>query len=138
MDNAEHVKSPSAMTPQERKTRWPNFSDQELACSCCGKFSPSEQFSKLMDDAQAFRTASEKPLPVNSAYRCNMYAIERKKATPGAHATAACDFGVSGEDAIQLLTFFLNRGYVGIGVHQKGNKRYIHVDRRKTPAIWTY
>jgi len=132
------LKSPNEMTTQERLARWPNFSDRELACRCCGTFSPSEAFTALMDDAQAFRNESGKPLPINSGYRCVQHAIENKKAKPGMHTEAACDFGVFGEDALRLLQFFLNKGYVGVGIHQKGDKRYIHIDRRTTPALWNY
>jgi len=130
--------SPRHMTPQERLARWPNFSDRELACRCCGEFSPSTEFTKLMDDAQAFRTESATPLFITSGYRCTHHPIENEKAQPGMHTHAACDFGVTGEQAITLLQFFLNKGYVGIGINQKGDKRYIHIDRRATPAIWSY
>jgi len=126
------------MTPQERLARWPNFNDHEMACRCCGEFSPSTEFTALMDDAQAFRNESGKPLPINSGYRCTQHTIEKKKAQPGLHSYAACDFGVTGEDALRLLQFFLNRGYVGIGINQKGNTRYIHIDRRTEPAMWSY
>ncbi|WP_421133128.1 D-Ala-D-Ala carboxypeptidase family metallohydrolase [Alteromonas sp. A079] len=132
------LKSPRQMTTSERKARWPDFSDHELACQCCGAFSPSNAFTLLMDDAQAFRLESGKPLPINSGYRCTQHTIEKKKAQPGSHSYAACDFGVTGEDALRLLQFFLNRGYVGIGINQKGDKRYIHIDRRTTPALWSY
>lgn len=130
--------SPSTMTAQERVTRWPNFTDSEMACSCCGELSPSVEFSQLMDHAQAFRTTSNKPLVISSGYRCAAHSIEAAKASPGPHSRAACDFAVQGEHAIELLQFFLQLGYVGIGVHQKGDKRYIHIDTRDTPALWTY
>lgn len=132
------LKSPQHMTTQERRARWPNFSDSELACRCCGEFSSSIAFTKLIDDAQAFRSESGKPLPITSGYRCAHHPIESQKATPGMHTQAACDFAVVGDDALKLLQFFLNKGYVGIGINQKGNARYIHIDRRTEPAIWSY
>lgn len=132
------LKSPRQMTTSERQARWPNFSDHEIACQCCGAFSPSQEFTALMDDAQTFRNESGKPLPINSGYRCAHHGIETKKATPGMHTQAACDFAVAGDDALKLLQFFLNKGYVGIGINQKGNARYIHIDRRTEPAMWSY
>lgn len=132
------MKSPAEMTPAERMERWPNFTDEEIACSCCGFFSPSPQFSLLMDDAQVFRTVEKQPVPITSGYRCRRHPIEAKKSSPGEHTIAACDFGVVGQLAVKLMHFFLDRGYVGIGVQQKGNARFIHIDRRRVPAIWSY
>lgn len=132
------MKSPQEMTQAERKERWPDFADSEMACTCCGTFSPSPSFSLLMDDAQTFRTTSGKPLPINSGYRCPQHSVEAKKKSPGEHSIAACDFGVQGEHAVKLLHFFLDRGYVGVGINQKGNSRYVHIDRRRVPAIWSY
>lgn len=131
------MKSPQEMTQAERLERWPNFTDSEMACSCCNTFSPSPQFSLLMDDAQTHRTSSGLPLPINSGYRCPQHPIEAKKKSPGEHSIAACDFGVQGEPAIRLLHFFLDRGYVGFGVYQSGNTRYLHVDRRRVSALWS-
>ncbi len=132
------IKSPAEMSPEERKQRWKNFTDDEISCSHCGKHSPSPQFTLLLDDAQTFRTSSGHPLPITSGYRCPRHPIEAKKNKPGWHSVAALDFGVTGELAIKLMHFFLDRGYKGVGVNQKGSARFIHVDRRTRYGLWSY
>jgi uncharacterized protein YcbK (DUF882 family) len=58
---------------------------------------------------------------------------------PGMHTTGlAADIGVSGAEAVQVLRLALEAGFKGIGVQQKGNGRFIHVDMRETPTVWSY
>jgi DNA-binding NarL/FixJ family response regulator len=43
-------------------------------------------------------------MKITSGYRCPKHPIEAKKAAPGAHSTGlACDIGVSGSEAHQVL-----------------------------------
>lgn len=121
------------------RTSWPNFSEDELACSCCGALNRNPEFETLMDDVQLFREQTGKAVPITSGYRCTHHPIEAKKKNPGQHTVAAVDLGLVGADAIAALKFFLELGYVGIGVKQKkGSGRFVHVDCRRTPALWSY
>jgi len=85
------------------------------------------------------------PMVVNSAYRCPNHPIEARKARPGAHASGrAVDIAVRGEDAYKLLLVALGHGFTGIGVNQKGDSRFIHLDDlteedgKYRPTIWSY
>ena len=44
-----------------------NFSESELACSCCGK---NEMTQETVDALQALRESIGRPLRLSSAYRC--------------------------------------------------------------------
>jgi len=82
---------------------------------------------------------------VTSGYRAPEHPIEAKKASPGAHATGrAVDIGVRGDRALKLIEVALKHGMTGIGVKQKGDSRFIHLDdldgddRFPRPTIWSY
>ena len=81
-------------------------------------------------------------MKITSGYRCPKHPIEAKKATPGAHSTGlACDIGVSGSEAHQVLSLAMELGFTGIGVQQKGTGRFIHVDLtvgQNRPTVWSY
>ena len=44
-----------------------NFSESELACSCCGK---NEMTQETVDALQGLRESLGRPLKLSSAYRC--------------------------------------------------------------------
>ena len=119
---------------------WPNFTREEFACRCgCGK---NEIHDKTIDLVQSIRTAVGEPLSITSGYRCPNHPIEAKKATPGTHAQGlAADIGVSHGTARKVLEVALSLPQTqGIGVNQKGNGRFIHVDigPARNELIWTY
>ena len=115
---------------------YPNFSEAEFRCSHCGKQAMRPEFlSKL----QALRNAYKRPMAVTSGYRCPDHPIEKVKATPGMHTTGlACDIGVQGADAHEVLRLAMQMGFTGIGVQQKGTGRFIHLDTRPAPTVWSY
>ena len=86
------------------------------------------------------------PLPVTSAYRCVEHPIEARKIEQGrprgAHTYGkALDLAVTGERALKLIEVSLRHGAKRIGVNQKGNGRFIHVDfcdELPNPALWSY
>jgi uncharacterized protein YcbK (DUF882 family) len=118
-------------------SRYPNFKRDEFTCRCgCGR---NEMKPEFLERLQALRAAYGKPLHVTSGYRCPQHPVEAAKAQPGMHATGlAADIGVSGAEAVQVLRLALEAGFKGIGVQQKGNGRFIHVDMRETPTVWSY
>jgi uncharacterized protein YcbK (DUF882 family) len=114
-----------------------HFRKDEFTCKCgCGR---SDMRPGFMGRLQALRLAYGKPMIITSGYRCPDHPVEKAKATPGAHSEGiAADIGVSGADALLLLRLALEANFQGIGVQQKGNGRFIHLDTREHPAIWSY
>jgi zinc D-Ala-D-Ala carboxypeptidase len=119
--------------------KYPNFSAKEFDCSHCGK---NEMRADFMERLQALRNAYGKPMRITSGYRCPEHPIEAKKAKPGSHASGcACDVGIDGPDAHQILSIALQLGFTGIGVQQKGSGRFIHLDTLTSglrPTVWSY
>lgn len=122
-------------------SRWPNFSPEEFRCKHTGKL---HMHAGFMDRLQRLRSEYGKPMRITSGYRAPEHPIEAAKAKPGAHSTGrACDIGVQGADAVELLRIALQLGFTGIGVQQKGTARFIHLDdlpdgEFPRPAIWSY
>jgi zinc D-Ala-D-Ala carboxypeptidase len=81
------------------------------------------------------------PMRISSGYRCAKHPLEAKKARPGAHASGhAADVAVRGEEAHRLLKIALEVGFTGIGVQQKGEGRFIHLDDLDNdlrPTVWS-
>ncbi len=101
--------------------------------------------SEFMEKLTNLRADWGQPMTVTSAYRCPNHPIEAKKAKPGTHSTGrAVDIAVQGNDAYALLCAALGHGFTGIGVQQKGNGRFLHLDNLKEgegwtrPTIWSY
>jgi zinc D-Ala-D-Ala carboxypeptidase len=116
-----------------------NFSDDELKCQHCGALNPHGAFKVFMDRIQQLRERYGKPLRVTSGYRCEDHPIEAKKAEAGMHSYAAIDLGVAGKDAYDIVKMAFELGFTGVGVSQrKGIPRFIHLDDREYPAIWSY
>ena len=115
---------------------YPNFTEAEFRCRHCGRQQMQPEF---MEKLQALRHQYGKPLRVTSGYRCPDHPIEKAKAHPGMHATGlAADLGVQDGDAVDLLRLALGLGFTGIGVQQKGAGRFLHLDLRREPTIWSY
>lgn len=114
------------------------FSEDELKCQHCGKYKFDEGVLKILN---AIRREFG-PMPVNSGYRCVDHPIEAKKQQPGAHCTGkAVDIGVSRGDAYKLIEVALAHGCPRIGVNQKGEGRFVHLDwdyDRPYPTVWSY
>ncbi len=128
------------------RTSWPNFSEKELKCSCCGKTNPNPEFVELMDKVQQLRDQLGFGLAVSSAYRCENHPIEAEKIakgkTGGEHTRAAIDLKVSYNNSYKLLEEALRMRFTGIGINQKGEtyQRFIHLDLRpqEQATVWSY
>jgi uncharacterized protein YcbK (DUF882 family) len=95
----------------------------------------------FMHRLQGLRNRFNKPMTITSGYRCPEHPIEAAKASPGAHTTGkAADVAVQGADAHRLLSISLELNFTGIGVQQKGDKRFLHLDTltEQRPTIWSY
>ena len=121
---------------------WKNFKLEEFACKHCGK---NEINHKLIDKLQLLRDDLGFPLVISSGYRCSEHPIEANKSKPGTHALGlAVDIAVSHEKALEVLYKGIAHGFTGIGVNQKGEGRFIHLDIAKVedyrprPHLWSY
>ena len=118
------------------------FTELELRCTCCQKDGINLEF---MEKIENLREALSFPFIVTSGYRCPEHPIEAVKASVGAHTTGrAIDISVRGEEAYRLIKGDLNIGFKGIGVNQKGDSRFVHIDdiqnspERPRPWVWSY
>jgi zinc D-Ala-D-Ala carboxypeptidase len=115
---------------------WKYFTRAEMACKHTGK---CEMDPGFMSRLETLRERFGAPLVVTSGYRDPSHPEEAKKAEPGTHAQGiAVDLAVRGADAVRLLELALPLGFRGIGVQQKGQTRFLHLDTRQTPAMWSY
>ena len=128
----------------------PYFSKEEMRCQHTGLDGMDAEF---MSQLTELRAAYAKPMVVTSAYRHPTHPIEAKKVEKhglgkgGSHTTGrAVDIAVDRGDAWELLHLALAMGFTGIGVQQKGNGRFLHIDniqpdefeRFLRPTVWSY
>jgi len=108
---------------------WKNFTKDEFACRCgCGS-------NQIRDEIIA--------LVVSSGFRCSEHPVEKNKTKPGTgtHCRGiAADLAVSHRQAKEVLAVALALDLGGVGVHQKGDGRFIHidVDPERQSLLWTY
>ena len=123
--------------------RWDNFTEDEMRCKGSGESGIDEAF---MDRLQGVRIEYDRPITITSGYRSPDYNAQVSgTGRTGPHTTGkACDISIRGEDCHRLLTIALSHGVTGIGLKQKGNGRFMHLDdlpvapNRPRPWVWTY
>ena len=119
---------------------WKNFTRDEFACKCgCGT---NQIKDEIIDVLQKIRDQVG-PLSVSSGFRCANHPVERGKKQPGTgtHCRGvAADVAVSHQTAREVLEIALEMDIGGVGVHQRGDGRFIHVDvdQARKNLIWTY
>lgn len=119
---------------------------QRFHCSHTKKLEPpnEELFQSGLDDLNKLRELVNIPLIVTSGWRSLEHPIEAKKGPKGIHAHYHCAFDIACDthDAYILLTnIFMMKDWKGVGVAQRGSKRFIHIDKapaRKNPNVWSY
>lgn len=116
--------------------RWPNFSPVELSCKCRGRFCDGEYWHDpdFLDALQKLRVTLGRPVIVNSAHRCHLWNAAIGGAPLSMHKTLAVDIRLAGFDRHVMLNTAKKLGFKGIGLATN----FIHLDRRKIPAIWYY
>jgi hypothetical protein len=119
-----------------------NFKIDEFKCKHCGE---NEIEYELIDKLQSLREDLGFSFIISSGYRCEHHPIEKKKNKPGTHNLGiAVDIACSHKEALQIVSAAEGYGFTGIGVNQKGNGRFIHLDIAKAtddrprPHIWSY
>ena len=120
------------------------FSKEELSCKCdsldCDKYNFN---SVTLLRLNSVRGELGESMQVSSGYRCKEY--NKLRGFTQTHATGqAVDIVCDREKAVKILKLALNAGFTGIGVKQKGNGRFLHLDDlerakgRLRPNIWNY
>lgn len=104
----------------------------------------NKQFLEKMD---ALREKVGFPLIITSGYRSPQYnASVSSTGETGPHTTGkAADIAIRGHQAHALLKTALELGFTGIGISQKGESRFVHLDTLENgeqgaprPWIWSY
>lgn len=128
--------------------RWAvsHFHPWEFLCKCgcgAGPVLMQEEFLQRLD---RLRELCAFPLTVASGYRCPTW--NQKVSTTGErgpHTTGrAVDISCSRHRAHELLRLALLCGFTGIGVSQRGEGRFIHLDdlqepeHAPRPTVWSY
>lgn len=133
--------------PKAQPKKKSYFKEKELKCRHTGECKMDAEFLELLNK---MREECGFPFLITSAYRSELHPIEQRKNLPGTHTTGkAVDIRVMGENAIKLIQVALDNGIKRIGVAQKGDMRFIHIDtctaddfddRDTFPeyAIWSY
>lgn len=114
-----------------------NFTDAEFACKHCGVNRIELDFVKQL---QQLREAIQKPIHINSGFRCAAHPVEKAK-PPGSFS--AHMYGIAADICCPTLSIDLlwkaviqQPLFKGLGVAPWQN--YIHVDTRSKPARWAY
>jgi uncharacterized protein YcbK (DUF882 family) len=117
------------------------FSDKELQCRCgCGENKFSETTKEKLNN---LRHALGFAMVVTSGYRCPKY-NDQIGATQTHASGQAVDIAVSHKQAYDLVALAPEYGFTGLGINQRGNARFVHLDDlpadegRPRPHIWSY
>lgn len=142
---------PKAKAKPKAKEQKNYFSEKELRCKHSGEYFFDEDFLNLLNK---IREECGFPLRITSGYRSEQHPTEARKIRfnkpAGSHNKGkAVDVGVTGEKALKLIEVAMNNGITRIGINQKGDSRFIHLDVCKQSdfpeiehypevAIWSY
>lgn len=117
-----------------------HFTEEETGCHC-GKCDGLQGMpDELLRRADILRDLCGFPLTMTSGYRCPLH----HQNPTGPHGIGAFDVSVSHEQAYIVLDWAFRMKFRGIGINQKGNKRFIHLDDcdnapdRPRPHVWSY
>ena len=118
-----------------------HFTDKELSCRCgCGKTDMDEEFMRKLE---AMRENADFPFSITSGIRCGSHNNNiSSTGFDGPHTTGqAVDIAVDRHRAFIVMDLAFQYGMTGIGVKQRGEGRFIHVDdlhEGVRPTIWSY
>ena len=110
-----------------------HFSDQELACPCCGV---NLCVDKLVNALEALREKIGLPITVTSGYRCAPHNAKVGGEPNSQHVRGmAADIKVVGLTPVEVYEIAKTvPAFGGFGVAHT----FLHVDVRTTPAKWCY
>jgi len=117
----------------------PNFTANEFVCKC-GICRGGMMTQRLLNSLDALRRRWDKPLTVNSAFRCPYYNRLVGGSSESQHLTGnAVDLSGENVPSLEFVKAAIYAGFGGIGV----GANFIHLDVRKIeargePVAWTY
>lgn len=103
------------------KSRWPNFTSSEMACSHCGEV---YHWPEFMDRLQRARVFAAKPFRINSAHRCSLHNARIGGAPLSQHLKLAADIALTGHGPHVLYQVCKEAGFTGFGFYQT----FLHID----------
>lgn len=113
------------------------FQDDEFKCHCCNEIKIDP---KLIDVLQMIRDITERPIKINSGYRCPTHNKKIGGSPKSQHLLGkAADIvikGLSVKQMYQVLVPFHKKYFAGLGIYPE--QGFIHIDTRDEPTIWVY
>lgn len=110
-----------------------DFSVNEFACkgdSCCKTVKIDD---KLITVLQKIRTHFDKPVIINSAYRCSKHNKNVGGASKSNHLKGkAADIVVKGVEPKEVAKYAEHIGVLGIGLYDN----FVHIDTRSVKTFW--
>ena len=113
-----------------------NFSKEEFECPCC---QVSKMDKDFMGKLQVLRYVLERPMYINSGYRCERHNREVNGIPTSRHLIGIgadiSTVGWTSADLYKVIKEAQNLGFSGIGI----SKSFIHLDTRTTSKkMWVY
>lgn len=109
---------------------WQYFPEYELVCPC-GQCDGGEMKPSFMARLTELRKHLDFAFPISSAFRCKQHNADVGGVKLSYHTQGrAVDIALTHAQAHKVVKFADDFGFRGIGVHQKGNRRFIHLDNR--------
>ena len=118
---------------------WEYFTDDELTCPCgeCdGEMKPS-----FMVRLVSLREHLGFPFPITSSYRCPFHNEAVGGVLNSYHTKGrAVDIAINHDQAWQVIAAAKKFGFRGIGIKQKRDGYFVHLDNRPqdTVTLFTY
>ena len=112
------------------------FSDEELACKCCGNLPPNGIDSKLLNVIDAIRKSVGGPVSLSCAYRCPTHNAE-VGGVPDSQHVQGCAADVLVPDSMSVEEFAQLAESCGAdGIGRYYDSLFVHVDTRGYAARW--
>ncbi len=110
-----------------------NFKSTEFDCKCKGLCKETTVDEKLVDILQKIRDNFQKPVTINSGYRCSAHNKNVGGASSSRHLTgSAADIVVRDTAPIEVARYAESIGVLGIGLYDWG----CHIDTRTSKSFW--
>jgi uncharacterized protein YcbK (DUF882 family) len=109
-----------------------HFQDKEFCCHCCGELKVIDP--KLLAGLEKLRAMINRPIHINSGYRCEKHNQRIGGASKSYHLKGmAADISVKGMDSQELFSYCetINE-FHGLGCYRS----WVHVDTREKMTVW--
>jgi peptidoglycan hydrolase-like protein with peptidoglycan-binding domain len=115
-----------------------NFNSTEFDCSGSGCCTETIIDANLVEILQKIRSNFNKPVHVNSAYRCEIHNARTANASKTSKHLygMAADITVSGIAPAEVAKYAESIGVLGIGLYPPAEGNFVHIDTRPTKSFW--